>query len=412
MMIKNNKVIIKNFSYLSLLQFSQLFISFIVFPYLLSTLGKNNYGVIVFAQTVVGYFLLVLNYGFNISVTKDIAINRDDKIKLKEIILTTYYSKIIIFIFITIIFISLITIIPTMNEYFDIYIVSYLSLIGWFIFPEWYFQGVEKMQNITYVMLVSKIISLFFIYFFIKKPEDFYYVPVINTFSIIFSGFLGYFLLIKSIGGLKIHCIPLKKIKASIFSGFTIFFSNITANSKDYFNTFILGFLFNYESVAIYDLASRIIKILILPSSILYKVFFPQISINKSFKTLFKLEKLSFILSVFFIIIILFTPLEYYSLIVKTDTIQFKNILLLLSFSLPLLSLTGSRGMLGLVGLGYEKYFTYGIFFSIFIYFIILLILYNISRLSITNLCITLLISLLVELLSHNFFLKNNLKNV
>lgn len=410
-LIIDNKVIVKNFSFLSVLHVLQLFIGFLLFPYLISVLGKNNYGIIVFAQAVVGYFLLILNYGFNITATKKVAIYKNDSKKLWEIISITYITKLFILLLITIIFISLILLFPFFSKYKEIYFFTFISLIGWFLYPEWYFQGVEKMGNITYIILVSKIISLILILILVKAPLDFVYVPIINSLSMLISGILGIILLIKSLDKLGVFYFSYKNIKVNLIEGFSIFLSNITANTKDYFNTFIIGFFFNYDSVAIYDFANKIIKILIIPTSILYRVFFPKISVTRSFKTIFKLESLSLLLSLFFIVIILLIPEEYYSIFVKSETTQFKKILLILSLSLPLLSLIGSRGMLGLVAFNYNKYFTLGIVLSILFYCLTVLVLYYFNIISLFTISITLVLSLLVEFLSHTYFIKKKITN-
>ena len=56
------------------------------YPYLIRVLGKETYGIIIFAQAIVGYFVILIGFGFNISATKEISINRDDKKKVSEIV--------------------------------------------------------------------------------------------------------------------------------------------------------------------------------------------------------------------------------------------------------------------------------------------------------------------------------------
>ena len=58
----------------------------ITYPYLIRVLGKEIYGLIVFAQAVVGYLVILVGFGFNISATKEISIHRDNKEKLNEIV--------------------------------------------------------------------------------------------------------------------------------------------------------------------------------------------------------------------------------------------------------------------------------------------------------------------------------------
>ena len=67
------KKIINNFGYLSLIQIFNLIFPLIIYPYLIRTVGKENYGIVVFAQSIAIYFSLLVNFGFNIYGTDAIA---------------------------------------------------------------------------------------------------------------------------------------------------------------------------------------------------------------------------------------------------------------------------------------------------------------------------------------------------
>jgi len=406
---KSNKKIVKNFSFLSILQFFQLVIGFLLFPYLIKVLGKNNYGIVIFAQVIVGYFLLVLNYGFNITATRQIALHKNDKIKLHEIISTTYISKCIIFILIVILFASMLVFVPFLSNHKEIYVLTFFSLIGWLLYPEWYFQGVEKMDNITYVILSSKLISLITVIIVVKEPNDYYYVPIINSISMIISGIISVILLINSLGRKNItFTYSVFKIKEQLVDGSSIFLSNIVANTKDYFNTFIIGVFLSFDMVAVYDFANKIIRILIIPSSILYRVVFPKISTKKSFNMVRKLEISSLMYSFLVILIIVCIPDSVLKYFFKNDIEIFKNTLYILSITLPLLSLSGSRGVLGLMAFNFDRYFTKGIITSMFFYFLIVVALYFFDQISLISMSSTLVFSLFVEVVSHSYYIKKN----
>ncbi|NMD03315.1 MAG: oligosaccharide flippase family protein, partial [Bacteroidales bacterium] len=93
-----NKVVLVNFSFLGILQLTNLIIFIILIPYLYRILGKENYGLVVFAQTVALYFSIIVNYGFNVTATRDISVNRDNQIKRSEIISYVLAIKILFFV--------------------------------------------------------------------------------------------------------------------------------------------------------------------------------------------------------------------------------------------------------------------------------------------------------------------------
>ena len=64
------KILIENFSSLTLFQLINLSIPLITYAYLIRVLGIEKYGLVVFAQAVVGYLLIFVQFGFNISAIK------------------------------------------------------------------------------------------------------------------------------------------------------------------------------------------------------------------------------------------------------------------------------------------------------------------------------------------------------
>ena len=48
-------------------------LAFILVPYLLRVLGPSNFGEVVFMQGLMGYLVLVVNYGFNLTAPRALA---------------------------------------------------------------------------------------------------------------------------------------------------------------------------------------------------------------------------------------------------------------------------------------------------------------------------------------------------
>ena len=68
------------------------------------------------------------------------------------------------------------------------------------------------------------------------------------------------------------------------------------------------------------------------------------------------------------ILIIVCIPDSVLQYFFKNDIEVFKNTLYILSITLPLLSLSGSRGVLGLIAFNFDRYFTKGIITSMLFY--------------------------------------------
>ena len=149
----NNKKVIENFSYLSLIQVFNLVLPLVIYPYLIGVLGKNLYGTIVFAQTIATYFSIFINFGFNIFAAKEIAINKDNIQKTNEIFSSILTIKSIFWIISILILIISLSLLQVETKEMMLYIFSSLICINEVLFPQWFFQGIEKMKYNTIINL-------------------------------------------------------------------------------------------------------------------------------------------------------------------------------------------------------------------------------------------------------------------
>ena len=93
-LITNNKKIIENFSYLTIFQVFTLLSPIITYPYLIRVVGLEMYKMVIFAQTIVTYFSLLINFGFNISGPKDVALSKNDHHLLSEYVSFIHYIEV------------------------------------------------------------------------------------------------------------------------------------------------------------------------------------------------------------------------------------------------------------------------------------------------------------------------------
>ena len=70
---------------------------YILVGYLIRVLGENGYGILTWVDSIVQYFIMLINFGFDLYAAKYVVENRNSPKKLNEVISVIYYIKSILF---------------------------------------------------------------------------------------------------------------------------------------------------------------------------------------------------------------------------------------------------------------------------------------------------------------------------
>jgi len=255
-----HKILLKNTFSLSILQFANYILPLITIPYVVRVIGPDRFGLVSFAQAFVTYFLLVVNYGFDLSATREISSNRDDKNALIRIYSNVLFTKAFLFTLCTFVFMISILLIPKFRENILVFVVSYLIVAGYVLFPTWLFQGLEKLYITSIFNFIVKLLFTMGIFIFVRERSDFYLVPLLMSSGQIFAGSLALLYSLKLLGW-KIYLPRLGNIFQELKTGFSVFISLVFINFYTVSNTFILGFFAPNEKVGYFASGSKLVLV-------------------------------------------------------------------------------------------------------------------------------------------------------
>ena len=284
MKIKSDKrVLIENTIAIALTQILTYVMPLISLPYLSRVLGVEKFGLVFWAQACIQYFMLITEYGFNWSASREISIAKNDQNKISEIFNSVMGVKFILICLCFIVLSILIFFIPKFHKEWLLFYLTFFMVIGNAIYPVWYFQGIEHMKYITFLKIVSQSIFLILIFAFIKTPENYLYVAILNSLGFMIAGVISIMSAQKRFG-LKLAFPTWIGVKKEFKNSFEYFTANIANTIYTNTNSFILGIVASPLLVGYYVAAEKIFWAMHMLTSPIATAIYPQISKNKNIK--------------------------------------------------------------------------------------------------------------------------------
>jgi len=166
--------------YLLVLQGFNYVFPLLVYPYLMVTLGAEKFGYIGFSLTITQYFMLVVDFGFNLSATKRVALYKNNKAKLDEIASATLLAKIGLLLICLLAVLVLAFCVPQFRVYSQTLLILFLMVVGNTFSFVWLFQGLGKIRVLSFVNIISKLLILPLTFVFVKTKEDISWQQLFN----------------------------------------------------------------------------------------------------------------------------------------------------------------------------------------------------------------------------------------
>lgn len=251
------KVVINNFISLFVLQGANYLLPLLTVPYLTRVLGPGNFGIAGITAAFATYFNILIDYGFNLSATKEISINKDNQNKISRIFSSVTVIKFSLLLLSVLIYFVSVEIFSVLKIYAPYYFMTFGIVLGNTLFPTYIYQGMEKMKYITIFNLSARLAFTILVFMLIKSRSDLMIYIGINSVTMIFIGIVSFITAMK-IFKLTFVMPSFQEIHHQAKEGWLIFISSIGIVVYSASTTFILGLLTNNTIAGYFSSADKI----------------------------------------------------------------------------------------------------------------------------------------------------------
>jgi|UPI00039E6E5A PST family polysaccharide transporter len=363
------KSIIDNFSALLSIQVINYLIPIITVPYLTRVIGPEKYGMIDFVYAIFQYFIILNDFGFAISGTRNISINRDNKEKISEIISLVLIIKIILMTISLVILFVLIKYIPSLQNYKLLFFYTGIYYISQVFYFTWYFQGIEKVK---YIAIINAFVRIFFtalIFIVIREEKDYYLMPLVNGIGALITTIITLYIIFVKYN-IKLKIVNMKMVYSFFKESMYFFLSRAAVTIYTTTNSVIIGSKLGMADVGYYNFANKIVNLARTPFELLNTAVYPYMVKNKDKILISKIIKIGFTIAMLAYSVVFLFSRNIVTLFGGIKFIPSAPVLKLLFLNIPIISIHYFLGNCVLVVFGYDKKFNNSIIYASLLYII------------------------------------------
>lgn len=269
--------LLKNILSLSVLQAANYLLPLLTIPYLVRTIGVENFGVLAFATAVNAYFILIADFGFNFSATRKVASMGSDRRKVSQLYSAVVVVKAGLLVSCALMLFVLLFLTDAFGGYAAIFWLSFGVVVGNALMPIWLFQGLECMGYISILNIAAKIFFTICIFMFVDGASDTILVPLFTSLGYIAAAIFSLWLVSRELE-IRFHRPSVGEIKSEILDGFHVFLSTLSISFYTTSATVLLGVFSNNAVVGQFSMADKIVQAVKGAYMPISQAFFPLIA--------------------------------------------------------------------------------------------------------------------------------------
>lgn len=164
------KTVIRSTAALTIAQGLGYIISLAEVPILARALGPAAYGELVWVQATALLASILVDYGFSLSASREIARHRDSSLFVKRICGEVFLAKLLLLALVTLpLLIGYLIFTPVSA---GMALAGFVYFLGFGLTPFWYFQGMERMGRAVAIETVTRLFALIGLFLLVRTSDD------------------------------------------------------------------------------------------------------------------------------------------------------------------------------------------------------------------------------------------------
>ncbi len=386
------KRVFSNTFFLSVLQLLNYAAPLMLLPFLTRVLSLEEFGVVMVTLATIQFACIVSDYGFSLSATYKISINREDPDFVNEIISRIFSAKLILLVFALLITFS-ISFFPAYEEHRNLFIVALGAVIAQTFQPIWLFQGLERMKGFVVYMSISKVFYVLLALMLVSNNGDGVFV-ILSWMIANIAGLIAAFFCVRRLG-YRLGLSSFSDAKSELIESAQYFWSRLAVATYTSASSIIVGTT-ELTQAALYSAAEQAYKGGQSFTRPVTQATYPYMAKNKNWLFFYKMTFILFVI----LSVGCFIVWSYGGLIITiifgdaySDAVPILNVFLLI---LLVNYLGVSFGYPACAAIGRPDIANKSVIYGSLIYFILVALLYFFNEIKALNIA---LLVLLVEML-------------
>jgi len=260
MTYSKNRTLLNNIASLGLVQIVNYIFPLITIPFVSRILGPDGFGIINYITAFITYFILIVNYGFDFTATRKIAVDPDNLEVISKVFSEVTCARTILLIITVFSFVILIGIVPLLKENLLLSSVLFLNVISALLTPQYIYQGLQKLSILSLLTIIKGAINTSLILLLVSNKSDLILYVSIGVFSSFLISLIALLYVIFCIK-IKFRFYSVKHSMNVLKEVRLVFFSSIIFSLYTTTNIIILGFFENAKVIGFYTTAVSFIVI-------------------------------------------------------------------------------------------------------------------------------------------------------